>query len=116
MCGTVFKLTRSSSGRWVHSVLYGFLKPSDGFEPITGVIFDKAGNLYGTTATGGTGYCYHGCGVVYELTPLSNGKWKYTVLHKFSNPYESPPDGKLILDAKGNLYGTALSVVYEITQ
>jgi hypothetical protein len=53
--------------------------------------------------------------VVYKLSPGAGGKWKYTVLHKFSSPAESPPDGTLILDAKGNLYGTALSVVYEIT-
>lgn len=114
-CGTVFKLTRSLGGRWVHSVLYDFAKPQDGFEPITGVVFDKAGNLYGTTATGGTGSCYNGCGVVYKLAPQAGGKWKYTVLHRFNSPAQSPPDGQLILDKKNNLYGTAFSVVYEIT-
>lgn len=114
-CGTMFKLTRSSDGRWVHSVLYDFVKPQDGFEPITEVVFDKAGNLYGTTATGGTGSCFDGCGVVYKLAPDAAGRWIYTVLHEFSSPSESPPDGTLIIDAKGNLYGTAFSVVYEIT-
>ena len=113
-CGAVFKLTRTPNGGWVYSVLHDFAKPQDGFEPITGVVFDKAGNLYGTTATGGSGPCYNGCGVVYKLTPPPNGKWKYAVLHEFSSPSESPPDGTLILDTKDNLYGTALSVVYEI--
>lgn len=114
-CGAVFKLTRRADGRWAYSVLYGFVKPQDGFEPVTGVVFDSVGNLYGTTATGGAGSCYNGCGVVYRLSPRPNGKWKYTVLYKFRSPYESPPDGTLIFDAKGNLYGTSLSVVYEIT-
>jgi len=115
LCGTLFKLTRASGGRWIHSVLYDFARAQDGFEPATGVVFDRAGNLYGTTATAGVGQCYEGCGVVYKLMPRPNGKWKYTVLYKFDSPYESPPVGTLILDAKGNLYGTALSIVYEIT-
>jgi len=114
-CGTVFKLTRDPHGRWAHSVLYGFLKPRDGFEPATAIVFDKAGNLYGTTGTGGTGSCFDGCGVVYELSPGPHGEWKYKVLYEFPNPSESPPDGRLVLDSKGNLYGTAFSVVYEIT-
>ncbi|HSZ01526.1 MAG TPA: choice-of-anchor tandem repeat GloVer-containing protein [Terriglobales bacterium] len=114
-CGTTFKLTRTSAGRWVHSVLYDFAKPQDGFEPITGVVSDIAGNLYGTTATGGTGSCFDGCGVVYKLTPDADGKWIYTVVHEFSGPSESPPDGTLIIDPKGNLYGTAFSVAFEIT-
>jgi uncharacterized repeat protein (TIGR03803 family) len=115
LCGTMFKLARTSGGRWVHSVLYNFATPEHGFEPITGVVSDQAGNLYGTTATGGTGSCFDGCGVVYKLAPGADGKWIYTVLHEFSGFSESPPDGTLILDGKGNLYGTALSVVYEIT-
>jgi uncharacterized repeat protein (TIGR03803 family) len=114
-CGTVFRLARDKRGQWIHSILYGFLKPEEGFEPITGVVLDKSGNLYGTTAVGGVGACYDGCGVVYKLSPGAGRKWKYTVLHKFSSQAQSPPDGALILDAKGNLYGTAFSIVYEIT-
>jgi len=114
-CGTVFRLARNAKGRWVHTVLYNFAKPEDGFEAITGLVFDKAGVLYGTTATGGSGSCFDGCGVVYKLAPGADGKWIYTVLHEFSSPSESPPDGTLLIDANGNLYGTALSVVYEIT-
>ena len=115
LCGTLFKLTQGTGGRWVYHPLYGFRKPEDGFSPSGGVVFDKAGNLYGTTELGGIGQCYDGCGVAYELTPRPNSKWKYTVLYKFCSPYESPSGGTLILDAKGNLYSTALSVVYEIT-
>jgi hypothetical protein len=78
--------------------------------------FDKAGNLYGTTATGGTGSCFDGRGVVYKLAPRAGGKWKYTVLCNFDSGSETPPDSQLVLDAKGNLYGTALSVVYKVTR
>ncbi len=114
-CGTVFSLTHDANGRWTHKVLYGFSVPADGFEPITKLVIDEAGNLYGTTATGGIGSCFEGCGVVYELSPAAGGRWKYTVLYKFTSPNQSPPDGRLILDSKGNLYGTALSIIYEIT-
>jgi uncharacterized repeat protein (TIGR03803 family) len=79
------------------------------------LVIDEAGDLYGTTATGGIGSCFEGCGVVYELSPAAGGRWKYTVLYKFTSPNQSPPDGRLILDSKGNLYGTALSIIYEIT-
>ncbi len=115
-CGTLFKLSRKSDGTWARNEVCGFKNPQGGFEPITGVVFDKTGNIYGTTATGGTGPCYDGCGVVYKLAPRTGGKWAYTVLYDFDSAYETPPDGQLILDAQGNLYGTAFSVVYEITR
>jgi hypothetical protein len=46
------------------------------------------------------------CGVVYKLSPGRKGKWKYTVLHTFSGNDGAQPDANLILDGKGNLYGT----------
>jgi hypothetical protein len=60
----VLKLTPSGSG-WTESVLYGFAGLSDGGEPLSGVIFDGTGNLYGTTSSGGSG-CFWGlgCGTV----------------------------------------------------
>lgn len=86
-----------------------------GFYPSSGLVFDKAGNLYGTTEQGGDGPCYQGCGVVYELSPSSIGKWKYKVLHKFITNSATLPPGNLVLDEKGNIYGTAYGAVYEIT-
>jgi uncharacterized repeat protein (TIGR03803 family) len=81
---------------------------------------DKSGNLYGTTIAGGTSSC--GCGVVYKLTPGSNGKWKYTVLHRFTGYDGAQPDAYPILDSKGNLYGTTITggaggagVAFELT-
>ncbi len=119
-CGTVFRLMRKADGRWKETVLYGFKGGASGYGPGAGVVRDKAGNLYGTTIYGGSPQC--DCGVVYELSPRKNGKWKYTVLHTFTGYDGAQPDANLILDKKGNLYGTAgtggadgAGVVFEIT-
>jgi uncharacterized repeat protein (TIGR03803 family) len=96
--GTVFKLTSSGSG-WTESLLYNFQGSTDGNEPVTGLIFDASGDLYGSTIFGGTG---HG-GTVFELTP-SGGGWTFSVL--FSARGIQGPLGTLMRDAGGNLYGT----------
>jgi uncharacterized repeat protein (TIGR03803 family) len=114
-CGTVFKLTPTHDGHWRHTVLYAFPNPGSGSFPTGGVIIDKAGNLYGATVAGGIGGCSGGCGVAYKLAPEADGKWTYTVLHKFDGSDGAQPLGGLIFDAKGNLYGTAYNVLYEIT-
>jgi uncharacterized repeat protein (TIGR03803 family) len=114
-CGTIFKLTPTRSGGWKHTVLYAFPNPGSGSFPTGGVIIDKAGNLYGATVAGGIGGCSGGCGVAYKLAPEADGKWTYTVLHKFDGSDGAQPLGGLIFDAKGNLYGTAYNVLYEIT-
>ena len=100
--GAVYRLTRQSSGRWKSAILYSFTGGADGDEPGGGVVMDQTGNLYGTAA-GGSG-C--GCGVVYELSPGAKGKWVYTLLHTFAGNDGAGPDANLILDSKGNLYGT----------
>jgi uncharacterized repeat protein (TIGR03803 family) len=68
--GNVFKLTRSN-GSWNYTSLHDFTGGSDGGNPISNVVFDAAGNMYGTTAYGGTGSACGapGCGVVWEITP-----------------------------------------------
>src|SRR5271163_4974408 len=86
-CGTVFKLSRGTDGQWAETVLYTFCSLSDcvdGANPFAALIFDSAGNLYGTTSTGGSGQCYNegtaGCGTIFELTPTANGQWTEAVL------------------------------------
>jgi uncharacterized repeat protein (TIGR03803 family) len=119
-CGVVFKLTPGAKG-WKESMLHDFKQPKSGCGPST-VTFDPAGNLYGT-AGGGTGQCEGGCGVVFKLTPGSGGKWQYSVLHDFTGNDGAYPDAGVILDQKGNLYGTtelggggsSIGVVFEIT-
>jgi uncharacterized repeat protein (TIGR03803 family) len=113
--GTVFKLAPEAKGGWKETLLYDFPEPANGEIPSGGVVFDSAGNVYGATAQGGIGPCYNGCGVVYKLSPDAKGKWNYTVLHKFDSQAESPSDGGLVVDKKGNLYGAAYTVVFEVT-
>jgi uncharacterized repeat protein (TIGR03803 family) len=108
--GTVFKLTPSSDGLWIYSVLYAFTGREDGGQP-EALILDAGGNLYGSTGGGGIKHgqlCYYGCGVVFELSPNSDGSWNETVLHRFRGGSDGRgPSGALVLDKGGNLYGSA---------
>ena len=109
-CGVVFKLTPAASGPWNESVLYSFLSNGDGVFPLSGLTFDAAGNLYGTTSGGGTGsniFCSEGCGTVFKLTP-SASTWNETVLYNFQGPTAdgAAPNAGIIFDAAGNIYGT----------
>lgn len=84
------------------AVLYQFTGGTDGGAPNAGVIFDNAGNLYGTTTTGGL----FGHGTVYELSPSPSG-WTESVLYSFTGgPDGDLPRGGVIFDGAGNLYGT----------
>lgn len=107
-CGTVFKLALEQNGRWKETILHDFTYLADGSSPLGTLVFDAAGNLYGTAAGGGKGqqYCDGGCGVVFKLTPSAKGKWKSTVLHWFTGTDGAAPQAGLIIDSKGNLYGT----------
>ena len=121
--GVVFSLTPSQGG-WTYSVIYNFTGGLDGGSPYSGVIFDNAGNLYGTTCGGG-GYNY---GAVYELMPSGSG-WQQKVLWSFTGTRQDywaiEPIGGLIFDGSGNLYGTTQGdanpdihggTVFELTQ
>jgi len=101
--GVVFELTLGKGGDWAEKILYGFPANRDGCCSYAELIFDGAGNLYGTAAGDGGPPCY--CGVVFELRHTSTG-WKETVLHRFQGPDGSTPITGLVFDAKGNLYGT----------
>ncbi len=99
--GVVYEMMRSGGG-WTEQPLYTFSGP-DGSQPFAGIIFDNAGNMYGTTAQGGA----YGYGTVYELSP-SGGGWTEKVLYSFQNGSDgSYPIGGLIFDQSGNLYGAA---------
>lgn len=103
--GAVFELTRGSNGKWKESVLYSFKGGKDGSATTTTLLFDKAGNLYGTTSMGGDTGC--DCGTVFKLAPSSGGKWKESVAHRFtSTPDGANPYYGLASDKAGNLYGT----------
>jgi uncharacterized repeat protein (TIGR03803 family) len=107
-CGTVFELTKAS-GYKSESFLYSFAgsPDQDGASPAAGLIFDLTGNLYGTTAAGGTSAnCSGGCGTVFELTIPG---YQEKTLYSFTDGANdgSVPVAALTFDASGNLYGTA---------
>ncbi len=101
-CGVVFKVTPSGE----ETVLYAFTGPPDGATPVAGLVFDKGGNLYGTTAQGGVLECEWGCGVVFKID--TNGK--ETVVYSFCSESGcadgTGPSAGLVLGRRGNLYGT----------
>jgi uncharacterized repeat protein (TIGR03803 family) len=112
--GAVFELTPQSNGTWSETTIYSFTGGSDGGTPMASLILDKAGNLYGTTESGGGGPCNlfipAGCGVVFKLTPSSGGKWTETALYSFADCSDGAyPVAGLVFDALGNLYGTTLA-------
>jgi uncharacterized repeat protein (TIGR03803 family) len=104
--GTVFKLSPNSQGAWTETVLYNFgNRPYDGKFPQADLVFDKKGNLYGTTIDGGHGFG-NGYGTVFRLTKSKTG-WLETILVAFNGGQDgSTPYGGLVFDAQGNLYGT----------
>jgi uncharacterized repeat protein (TIGR03803 family) len=107
--GTVFELSPNGSGGWNETVLYSFTGGADGANPnYAYVMFDSAGNLYGTTYNGGISGCGReslGCGVVFELSPVGTS-WTETVLHTFAGGTDGTNAvNGLVMDGAGNLYG-----------
>jgi uncharacterized repeat protein (TIGR03803 family) len=117
--GTIYELSPSGSG-WSEKVLYSFQNQADGGTPYAGLIFDRSGDLYGATTSGGAG----GGGTVFELTPSGSG-WNYQILSSFvrrSGEFAGGPTANLLMDSTGNLYGTTpgdgaygLGSVFEMT-
>jgi uncharacterized repeat protein (TIGR03803 family) len=115
--GTIYELRLGKKGRWTEKILHSFGSRKDGSVPVAGIVFDAAGNIYGTTAGGGR---YH-YGTVYELG-ADDGKYKEKLLCNFNYYFGQNPYGGLIWDSVGNLYGTTewggssnAGVVFEVT-
>jgi uncharacterized repeat protein (TIGR03803 family) len=116
--GSVFSLT-PKSGKWTTKEIYTFCSRNppclDGAQPMSGLLLDQNGNLFGATrAGGGNNYANNtfGSGVVFELSP-NGDSWTETVLHSFCSDAHrcrdgGGPYGHLTWDADGNLLGTAL--------
>jgi uncharacterized repeat protein (TIGR03803 family) len=102
--GSVYQLSPRGIGEWNESVLYSFQGGSDGNSPISNLVDDGVGNLYGTTSEGGSG-----SGTIFKLSPTGGGQWMETVVHAF----EGPPDGAfayngMVVDLFGNFYGATV--------
>jgi uncharacterized repeat protein (TIGR03803 family) len=124
--GVVFKLTRGADGKWREHVIHHF-NGANGATPFAGVVFDAAGNLFGTTVSGGDGKCRswggsYDCGVVYKLVPNPQGGWTGHVLH-YQGLTAGLPFTGVVVDSNGVIYGMGAGVgipgelggVFEIT-
>ncbi len=105
-CGIVFELSPNGAS-WTETILYECTNSNgDGAVPVAAVTFDAAGNLYGTTSSGGL----YGDGTVFKLAPAGGG-WSESIVYSFGgNAYDGKyPEAGLLLDSSGNLYGTTVS-------
>jgi hypothetical protein len=91
---------RTYSALWLHQ----FTNTPDGQLPITGLVADSAGNLYGATQFGGA----YNVGSVFELTPDGNGGYTYNIIYSLTGEIEGAFPTSLAIDTKGNLYGTTI--------
>jgi uncharacterized repeat protein (TIGR03803 family) len=102
--GSVYELSPRVVGEWDGRVIYSFKTENDGNSPISNLVHDAAGNLYGTTSEGGLG-----SGTIFKLSPIGGGQWTESVVH----PFEGPPDGAfsyngLVPDRFGSFYGATV--------
>ena len=101
--GTVFELTPTQTGEWDFKTIYSFQGDPDGVFPYGALLFDGAGNIYGTTYYGGA----NDLGAVYKLSPDGVGEWSETVLYSFKTGSDGNSSiSNLVFDSTGNLYGT----------
>jgi uncharacterized repeat protein (TIGR03803 family) len=102
--GSVYELSPRPVGEWDGRVIYSFQPGNDGNSPISNLVRDAAGNLYGTTSEGGLG-----SGTIFKLSPIGGGQWTESVVH----PFAGPPDGGfsyngMVVDRFGNFYGATV--------
>jgi uncharacterized repeat protein (TIGR03803 family) len=118
--GTLFELSPAANGKWISRTLYAFGNGMDGKDPRSTLIFDAAGNLYGTTVSGGT----YGEGTVFRLSRVSGGDWQESVLYSFgtTSADAGQPNQPVAIDALGNIWGTTqemgaydLGAIYELS-
>jgi len=122
-CGTLYQLSKQPDGHWKEKILYDFPNTKNGATPVGTLAIDAAGSLYGVGGGGGGPCGGGGCGVVFKLLHNPDDSFTYQVLHRFQGTDGLAPVAGVILDAKGNIYGTTSTggkggygVVFKITQ
>jgi uncharacterized repeat protein (TIGR03803 family) len=101
--GTVYKLSYKH-GTWSETVLYSFKGGTDGASPISSLVADAAGNLYGTTSDGGRSF-----GVIFKLTAGVNGSWTESVVYRFPGaPGLGVAYNGMVGDSTGHFYGATV--------
>src|SRR5437867_7981321 len=101
--GIVFELTPTQTGEWDFKTLYSFRGQPDGVFRYGALLFDRSGNIFGTTYYGGV----NGIGAVCQLAPRQTGEWQERVLYSFASGEDgNSPISHLNFDSVGNLYGT----------
>jgi len=126
-CGAIFELSPplQKGSSWTEQTLYGFkgtargVLTGDGGSPNGGLIFDTAGNIYGTTMDGGFagGECWGvgqggpGCGTVFRLVPpVKQGQpWSEEILHSFNGQDGAAPYAGVVFGPNGDLFGSAFA-------
>jgi uncharacterized repeat protein (TIGR03803 family) len=104
--GTVYRLVYRN-GSWHETVLYSFKGGTDGASPISNLVIDAAGNLYGTTSEGGAPGC--GCGTIFRLARVSGDTWRERILYRFRGaPDGAFPYNGMVTDRAGHLYGATV--------
>jgi uncharacterized repeat protein (TIGR03803 family) len=113
-----FAFASSAGATGKYRTLYRFRSDEAGSRPVSTLLFDSMGNLYGTGRSSD-----NGCGVVFELIPNGNGGWRKQVIYSFNGKDGNGPNPGLVFDSVGNLYGTTVfggafstgGVVFELT-
>jgi uncharacterized repeat protein (TIGR03803 family) len=106
--GTVYEIARLRDGSYQEHVIHNF-SGTDGRQPLSTLVIDGGGGLYGTTFDGGNlSACGSGCGTVFKLTNVG-GRWQERVLYAFSGSDGENVVGPVVFDLEGNLYGAAAS-------
>ena len=117
--GPAVTICKTAACGWVEKILYSFQGTPDGGSPGAGdLVWDTAGNIYGTTREGGAAA---NVGTVYQMTKSGNG-WTESPIHSFLGPDGASPEAGVILDSNGNLFGTTVEgglygfgIIFELT-
>jgi hypothetical protein len=99
--GTIFELIPAHNKKWTEKIIYNFAT-QDGTSPGSVLTLDRQGNIYGSM----TNFGANGYGTVFVISPQANGAWNEKILWQFSGPDGRYPYGGVVLDSKGNIYGT----------